>query len=91
MVSTKRTTDQPGDPSASLLVTSENAVFCKNKKFIVTPAPISSPVIVSLAPHGSEEEEMASREKNSVRVGVSWRGRHLQADSDENIDKKRLG
>ena len=77
MVITKRTTDQPGDPSASLLLTRENAVFCKNKKFSVTPAPISSPVIVPLAPHSSEEEEMACWEKNSVRVGVRWRRRHL--------------
>ena len=29
MLTTKRTTKQPGDPSASLLLTSEKAVFCK--------------------------------------------------------------
>ena len=28
-VTTERTTKQPGDPSASLLLTSEKAVFCK--------------------------------------------------------------
>ena len=30
MVTTERTNEQPGDPSASLLLTSEKAVFCKN-------------------------------------------------------------
>ena len=46
------------------------------KGFLV-PAPVSAPVVLSLSPHCSEEEEVAGREKHTVGVRVCRSSRHL--------------